>query len=101
MIHTILGLQTQAAAEAHALRRAKARDQGRALHHVRLEPWDRHYYTAQAQVRLHGGQQVGKKVLVSYIHSGEYVCIYILLSRCLIGKCRSEIYILRISCLLG
>lgn len=52
-------MQTQAAAEADALRRAKARDQGRALHHVRLEPWDRHYYTAQAQARLHGAQHVG------------------------------------------
>ena len=49
----------QAAAEAEALRRAKAQDQGRALRHVRLEPWDRHYYTAQAQARLHGGQRCG------------------------------------------
>lgn len=31
------------------LRRAKARDQGRALQHVRLEAWDLHYYTGLAK----------------------------------------------------
>ena len=41
----------QAAAEAEALRQAKARDQGRSLRHVRLEAWDRHYYTGLAKAR--------------------------------------------------
>ena len=31
------------------LRRAKARDQGRALQYVRLEAWDLHYYTGLAK----------------------------------------------------
>ena len=80
-MHDLLGVQTQAAAEAQALRRAKARDQGRALHHVRLEPWDRHYYTAQAQVRLHGAQQdwMRSTGLIHGLWRNMYT-IYILLS---------------------